>query len=121
MGNHSDDGLDLDRSIFRDSCRTGSGLVVNGAAFRILGRCECGCPLYSEMERTGVCVTCQVRAERGQCKAGVNHEAVKADDAAWSLLKHVGFQHVEAYEDEPAYTLEIRNCACHSSLCRVVP
>lgn len=37
----------------------------------------------------------------------------------WQLLQFVGYQHVPAGEDatkEPAYTLEMRNCTCGTTL-----
>lgn len=49
-----------------------------------------------------------------------SHEAVKRDDAAWAALDLRGVQHVEADDAGPAEALELRNCACGSTLCRTV-
>jgi hypothetical protein len=48
------------------------------------------------------------------------HEAVKLDVSAWSALHYVGIQ--PGYNDQgdpdPREDLELRNCACGSTLCR---
>jgi hypothetical protein len=49
------------------------------------------------------------------------HNALKADDAAWATLPLVGVQHIDADEDGPAESLELRNCACGSTLCKSIP
>ncbi len=36
--------------------------------------------------------------------------------AQWERLKLVGKQHVEAGDGEPAFTLELRNCQCGTTL-----
>jgi hypothetical protein len=46
------------------------------------------------------------------------HAAMKTDDAIWYSLEPIGMQEIEAFEDEPAEVLEMRNCACGSTLCR---
>lgn len=48
----------------------------------------------------------------------INHAALKADAAAWSQLDLVGHQYTPAGDapDEPAFTLELRNCTCGSTL-----
>lgn len=50
----------------------------------------------------------------------VDHQAVKRDDAAWSKLALVG--EMLTYNEEPnaATHLELRNCACKTTLCREV-
>jgi hypothetical protein len=53
------------------------------------------------------------------CRAGHDHAALKTG-IGWSSLEYVGTQRVPAGDDGPAYALEMRNCACHSTLCRVV-
>lgn len=53
------------------------------------------------------------------CSAGINHTAIKRDDKMWQTLVFVGVQHVEASGDEPAYTIELRDCPCGSTLGRV--
>lgn len=45
-----------------------------------------------------------------------DHAAIKADPARWAALPRIGDQPVEAFEDEPAYRLELRNCICGSTL-----
>lgn len=44
------------------------------------------------------------------------HESLKRDPAAWSALRHIGDQHVDADEDGPAWRVELRNCACGCTL-----
>ena len=113
MGNHSDDGLDLDRSIFRDSCRTGTGLVVNGAAFRILGRCsQCNGSLYSEMERCGLCVDCQI----ADCRN--HHPLARNTECGWIALSKHETKYMELVEGE---RLGLRTCSfCRSTISRPV-
>ena len=48
------------------------------------------------------------------------HEALKRDDAKWAALEYVGVQRIEADETGPAEAIELRNCACHSTLARKV-
>lgn len=48
------------------------------------------------------------------------HEALKADEAAWSNLRLIGVQKFDADEEGPAYALEMRNCTCKSTLCKEV-
>lgn len=50
-----------------------------------------------------------------------SHNALKSDESAWSQLPYVGVQVIEADETGPAEALELRNCRCHSTLCRPVP
>lgn len=59
-------------------------------------------------------------ASSALARCPVNHRTVKLDDAAWSALAYVGMQHIEADEDGPAETLEIRNCGCGTSLARTI-
>ena len=54
-----------------------------------------------------------------QCTTA-DHEAIKTDDLAWSQLDYIGTMVIEACEDEPEERLEMRNCGCHSTLCRTV-
>ena len=54
------------------------------------------------------------------CRAGRDHAALKSG-IDWSSLEYVGTQRVPASDDGPAYTLEMRNCECHSTLCREMP
>lgn len=52
-----------------------------------------------------------------------DHARAKRDSAVWATLAKVGVQHVPAGEDpiaEPAYTIELRNCACGSTLCKEI-
>lgn len=50
-------------------------------------------------------------------RCSIDHAALKADDAAWNALDLVGFQ--EDYDDDGNRSdLELRNCACRSTLCR---
>lgn len=44
------------------------------------------------------------------------HEAIKADARAWAGLQYIGRQYTPADEYGPAETLELRNCACGSTL-----
>jgi hypothetical protein len=50
------------------------------------------------------------------CKAGQDHDYLRhhATDQEWSALEYVGQQ------SDDVETIELRNCACHSTLCRVV-
>lgn len=48
------------------------------------------------------------------CRAGLDHQQLKLDDAAWALLDYVG---VLALDDPP---LELRNCPCGSTIARPV-
>lgn len=48
------------------------------------------------------------------------HAALKLDATRWALLSYVGVQVIEADDDEPEERLELRNCACGSTLCRRV-
>lgn len=48
------------------------------------------------------------------------HEALKADPVAWPALRLIGVQRFEAEGDEPAEALEMRNCHCQSTICKVV-
>lgn len=49
------------------------------------------------------------------------HNGLKSSDALWSTLECVGKQEVEACEDDPGYTLELRNCTiCGSTLAKRV-
>lgn len=48
------------------------------------------------------------------------HEAMKLDPIAWAALTFVGVQSFAAEDDEPASALEMRNCHCHSTLCKSV-
>lgn len=50
------------------------------------------------------------------CAAGVDHAAVK-ESPAWQQLAYVGRQNTY---DEENNELELRNCACHSTLCKLV-
>lgn len=45
------------------------------------------------------------------------HLALKSDPASWSTLPLIGVQSWEAFEDEPAGVLELRNCPhCGSTM-----
>lgn len=44
-----------------------------------------------------------------------SHRAAVADDSQWSALRPIGTQEVDETE-----ALELRNCTCGSTLCRVV-
>lgn len=46
-----------------------------------------------------------------------DHEAIKRDEAAWSAFEPVGIQ--PSY-DEHGTQLELRNCSCHTTLCRPI-
>ena len=43
------------------------------------------------------------------------HRAAVADDVQWSAMRPIGMQQVDETE-----ALEMRNCTCGSTLCRVV-
>ncbi len=47
-----------------------------------------------------------------------DHEALKLDDSRWHAIRLDGVQHVEAFDGEPAYSLEVRTCSCGSTLAR---
>ena len=50
-----------------------------------------------------------------------DHAQLKRDPNAWAQLPLVGHQPVEPSDDEPGYTLELRNCtSCHTTLAREV-
>lgn len=44
-----------------------------------------------------------------------SHNAIKADPQAWSLLKPIGVMVIDDTE-----ALEMRNCACGSTLCKSI-
>ncbi len=44
------------------------------------------------------------------------HAAMKADRETWSKLELVGVQRAPATDDDEGYSLELRNCACGSTL-----
>ena len=48
----------------------------------------------------------------------VDHESLKLDQSAWTALRHIGDQHIEADEDGPTERLELRNCACGTTLAK---
>jgi hypothetical protein len=50
----------------------------------------------------------------------LDHAAAKQDEAVWQSLAYVGIQHVPADESGPAESLELRNCRCGSTLCKLV-
>lgn len=50
------------------------------------------------------------------CDAKRDHAALKLDAAAWAALPFVGLQKTYADPGEPSH-LEMRNCACGSTLC----
>lgn len=53
------------------------------------------------------------------CEAKVDHESIKLDESRWSALAYVGIQ--PDYDDNGREApLELRNCACGSTLCRPV-
>jgi hypothetical protein len=52
------------------------------------------------------------------CSAGIDHSAVKLDDAAWMRLAPAGVQHIEANAELPAEDIELRTCPCGSTLGR---
>ena len=86
-------------------------------------RCEdCGEPATRTAvgdENIKLCAECGERDDR-LCAAGEDHEELRRDAEAFSALTYVGIQHVEASEEGPAYALLMRNCACGSTLCRVI-
>ncbi len=49
-----------------------------------------------------------------------SHERAKHDTAAWLAMVYIGTQRIPADETGPAEALELRNCACGSTLCRKV-
>lgn len=51
---------------------------------------------------------------------GRYHDLIKHNDAAWSLLDPAGVMRFEATDRDPAETLELRHCACRSTLARKV-
>lgn len=45
------------------------------------------------------------------------HLALKSDPASWSALPLIGVQQIDAFDDEPAGALELRNCPhCGSTM-----
>jgi hypothetical protein len=44
------------------------------------------------------------------------HERLKANQEAWAGLELLGRQEVPGFDDEAAYELELRQCACGSTL-----
>jgi hypothetical protein len=50
-----------------------------------------------------------------------SHDALKADNAQWSALPSAGVQHVHADDTGAAYDIEMRTCACGSTLGKVAP
>lgn len=53
------------------------------------------------------------------CRAGHDHETIKADPKLWQSLPSDGIQPVEAGPDpeaEPAYRVDLRRCACGSTI-----
>lgn len=48
--------------------------------------------------------------------AKCDHAAIKRDPTAWAQLDLVGHHHTPADDSGPAETLELRNCACGSTL-----
>jgi hypothetical protein len=48
------------------------------------------------------------------------HDRLKRP-SSWSELAYIGTQHVEAEGDEPAVTLELRNCSCGSTIAVELP
>lgn len=52
---------------------------------------------------------------RAACTA--DHAALKRDHAAWGALRHVGRQYLAADASGPEVALELRDCACGSTLC----
>ena len=48
------------------------------------------------------------------------HEQIKLDDEEWGALEVCGVQHIDAYGDEPEINLELRTCACRSTLARPI-
>lgn len=59
----------------------------------------------------------------GRRPCPVDHDALKADIVAWQTLTLVGTQ-VDVEEDgsdSTTHALELRNCSCGTTLCRVIP
>lgn len=57
------------------------------------------------------------------CREGFSHAALKLDDAAWRAMPSDGIQDVIAGPDpiaEPAFKLDLRRCACGSTISRVL-
>lgn len=50
------------------------------------------------------------------CCSDDAHRAMKSDLRTWESLQLIGVQVIEAFEDEPESKLELRNCACGSTL-----
>ncbi len=46
-----------------------------------------------------------------------SHRALKLDPVQWQSLQFIGYQRMPAVDDLPEETLELRNCACGSTLC----
>ncbi len=55
----------------------------------------------------------------GMCKAGFNHEALKADKTQWITLTHIGNQRYD-YSETEYEVLEMRNCKCGSTLAVII-
>jgi len=48
----------------------------------------------------------------------VDHESLKLDQSAWTALRHIGDMRLEADTLEPEERLELRNCACGTTLAK---
>lgn len=48
----------------------------------------------------------------------VDHARAKRDADLWRTLTFTGVQHLPAYDDEPASALELRTCACGTTLAK---
>lgn len=51
----------------------------------------------------------------------VDHAALKRSATAWAALRYVGRQYLPADDSGPELALELRDCACGSTLCTEVP
>lgn len=51
----------------------------------------------------------------------VDHQGIKLDPCRWGQLALCGYTHLEASDEEPEETHELRNCACGTTLVIVVP
>jgi len=79
-----------------------------------------GTPLFSPPPPQGSLITClpshgRTRGVPSSICTTADHEAMKRD-WRWELLVPVGVQYIDADGDEPAITLDMRNCFCGSTL-----
>ena len=100
-----DDERRAERDAEREPTRRSRGLTARQAAIR------------SRIADACVAMAGVLQPPVKLCAEGVDHEAAKTSPA-WESLEYVG--HQPTYDDDGS-ELEMRNCACHSTLCKLVP